>query len=54
MKLVIGRGNARQVYDIPCATIVNRSKKEEVAQLANNIITLMHNRGVRFAPATAN
>ena len=52
MKLVIGRGNNRKVYELPHGSQFVRGMKDEpdtVRLAINNICDLMEDREVRFA-----
>jgi hypothetical protein len=42
MKLVIGRGNRRRVYEIPCANIVNRGDAAQIKILVNNVCEMLN------------
>ena len=41
MRIVVGRGNKRNTFDLPCATIVNRSPKAEQVQARDLVCSLL-------------
>lgn len=47
MTIVIGRGNRRQVIELPCAALVQAAEKANPQQHAANIRTLCDILGVR-------
>lgn len=41
MKLVIGRGKNRRVYEVPCANIISRADRKEVEALVDNVCEMV-------------
>lgn len=37
MRVVIGRDNRRQVYEVPCASVLARANPVQVQEVINNI-----------------
>lgn len=50
MRLVIGRGKRRQVFDLPCADILNRADAVQRQQLISNVSAML---GLDPQPAAA-
>lgn len=42
MTIVIGRGNSRKCYEVPCADIINRGNTADQKTLTNNVFRLLN------------